>query len=212
MTHWEPLFSTKMLETTLASAGGNDPAHDISHFHRVVTTAKRLCLAEAASLEIVVPAAWLHDFVIIPKNDPRRSQASRISADSACDYLRSIDYPAVFLPDISHAIEAHSFSAEIAPRTLEARIVQDADRLDALGAIGLARCFVTAGLMKTSLYSGDDPFCESRPPDDKHFTIDHFYKKLFRIAETLQTEAGRAEGARRVAIMKNYLSDLRLEI
>lgn len=192
--------------------GLDDPAHDILHFRRVAATAKVLCEREGGNPEIVIPAAWLHDFVIIPKNDPRRAQASRLSAEGAIEFLRELNYPDKYFLDIAHAIEAHSFSANIETRTLEARIVQDADRLDGLGAIGIARCFATAGLLKRPFYGEADPFCEERAPNDREFTIDHFYAKLFKTAGTLKTESGRAEGLRRVEVMKNYLKDLAAEI
>ena len=90
--------------------------------------------------------------------------------------------------------------------------MQDADRLDGLGAIGLARCFATAGPMKRAFYNEDDPFCKNRKPDDSNSTIDHFYVKLFKTAESLKTKTGREEGQRRVQIMQRYLSDLQSEI
>lgn len=209
LAKWEMLFRERM---SAGEAEAFDPAHDVLHIERVVRMAKRLALAEGASLDVVVPAAWLHDFVVVPKNDPRRSQASRLSAEAAIEYLKSIGYPSEFYDTIAHAIEAHSFSAAIEPRTLEARVVQDADRLDGLGAIGLARLFVTSGLMRRTLYSEDDPFCSSRPPDDSAFTLDHIYRKLFVVADTLKTEAGRAEGTRRRTIIETYLSGLALEL
>ena len=189
-----------------------DPAHDLLHFKRVVKIAKELCRLENAKAEVVIPAAWLHDLVIVPKNDPRRSQASRLSDEAAVQFLSEIHYPQIYHEEIAHAIAAHSFSANIETKTLEAKIVQDADRLDGLGAIGIARCFATAGLMQRAFYSEVDPFCESRPVDDQKFTIDHFYAKLFKTAETLKTAAGQKEGLRRVQIMKNYLKDLAMEI
>ena len=204
----EKILSAKILEI----ASGEDPAHDFLHFKRVVETAKKLCLIEKAKMEVVLPAAWLHDFVIIAKNDPRRKEASKLSASAAVEFLKQNNYPEIYLNEIAHAIEAHSFSAGIEPRTVEAGIVQDADRLDALGAIGVARCFATAGLMQRSFYSEIDPLCVSRPPDDNQFTIDHFYKKLFLIADSLKTNAGRTEGAKRVLVMKKFLSDLKSEI
>lgn len=193
-------------------ASSDDPAHDYLHFKRVVETAKALCAEEKAKLEVVLPAAWLHDFVIIPKSDPRRTQASRLSAEAAIEFLKELNYPEEYFEDIKHAISAHSFSAKIEAETLEAKIVQDADRLDGLGAIGIARCFVTAGLMKTQFYSPVDPFCESREPNDRKFTVDHFFAKLFKTAATLRTESGRRLGERRVEVMKRYLKDLSDEI
>lgn len=208
MKEWEALFESQIAQIATA----DDPAHDLLHFKRVVATAKSLCSQEGAKPEVVVPAAWLHDFVIVPKNDPRRQQVSKLSADAAIEYLKQRRYPKNYFEEIHHAIVTHSFSANQETKTIEAGIVQDADRLDALGAIGLARCFAVAGILKRPLYSEQDPFCTNRAVDDQKYTLDHFYAKLFKIAETLQTPAGRAEGARRVALMKRYLNDLSLEI
>lgn len=208
MRDWEARFVKKLEETDL----GQDPAHDLAHFARVVATAKALAADEGARLEIVVPAAWLHDLVNIPKNDPRRSQASRLSAEEALRFLRSIDYPEALLPDIAHAIEAHSYSAGIEPKTLEASVVQDADRLDGLGAIGIARCFAVSGMLGTRFYDPQDPFAARRPWNDRENGIDHFYVKLFKTAESLKTAAGRREGARRAEFMKQYLDRLAVEI
>ncbi len=205
---WEKLFEERIAKVATA----DDPAHDLLHFQRVVATAKKLCVIEAANPEVVVPAAWLHDMVIVPKNDPRRSQASRLSASVAKKFLSEINYPSHWHEEIAHAIECHSFSANIECKTLEAKIVQDADRLDGLGAIGLARCFATAGLMKRAFYEGNDPFCEKRTADDSKYTIDHFYVKLFKTVEMLKTKSGRAEGEKRITIMKKYLYDLKEEI
>ncbi len=195
-----------------AIATNDDPAHDLLHFKRVVKIAKSICEKEQAQAEIVIPAAWLHDFVIVPKNDPRRKIASQLSAEAAVQFLKEISYPEKYFQDIAHAIAAHSFSANIEPKTLEAKIVQDADRLDGLGAIGIARCFATAGLLKRPFYNEDDPFCEQRTADDQQFTVDHFYAKLFKVANSLKTDAGRIEGIRRVDVMKNYLQELSSEI
>ena len=208
MQNWEAKFEEKIREIATAE----DPAHDILHFQRVVKMAKKLCAEEKGKIEVVVPAAWLHDFVIVPKNDPRRKQASRLSAEAAKKFLAEIEYPSQYYDEIAHAIAAHSFSANIETKTLEAQIVQDADRLDGLGAIGIARVFATAGLLERAFYSEEDPFSEKRTADDQKFTIDHFYVKLFKTAETLRTKAGRAEGVRRVEVMKQYLKDLATEV
>lgn len=201
------------LEKVIAqTATSDDPAHDLLHFKRVVRTAKKLCEIEGGKMEVVIPAAWLHDLVIVPKNDPRRSQASRLSAEAARKLLREWHYPVDLHDEIAHAIESHSFSANIETKTLEAKIVQDADRLDGLGAIGLARCFATAGLMKRAFYQEHDPFCETRKPDDSNSTIDHFFVKLFKTVETLKTNAGKKEGQRRKEILQRFLTDLKEEL
>lgn len=208
MQQWEEKFAAKIVEV----ASADDPAHDFLHFKRVVALAKKISKEENGRMEIVVPAAWLHDLVNVPKDSPWRSQASRLSAEKAIDFLNAIRYPEEFYNDIAHAIEGHSFSANISVHSLEAKIVQDADRLDGLGAIGLARCFAVAGMLKRPFYSEQDPFCMVRVADDSQFTIDHFYKKLFKTAEALKTESGRKEGHHRVQIMKQFLQDLKSEI
>ncbi len=182
-----------------------DAAHDIAHIERVVANARMLAQAEHADIAVVLPAAWLHDCVVVPKNSPLRSRASTLAAEAAVDFLRSVDYPAQHVDAIAHAIEAHSFSANIAPRTIEAKVVQDADRLDSLGAIGIARCFALSGALGRRFYDPDQPFPTTRPPDDTRNTLDHFYVKLLKLTDQMQTEAGQAEARRRTAFMQTFL-------
>lgn len=193
-------------------APAGDVAHDPEHVRRVVANARRLAAAEGAPLDVVVPAAWLHDCVSVPKDSPQRARASRLAADEATRLLTAWSYPAALVPDVAHAIEAHSFSAGIAPRTVAARVVQDADRLDALGAIGIARTLMLTVSLGRPLYDPDDPFCERRAPDDRVAAVDHFYTKLLGLAGTMQTAAGRAEAARRTDVMREWLDALRREL
>ena len=190
----------------------SDPAHDLSHVRRVVQNTLKLTATEGGDPAITIPAAWLHDCVSVAKNSPLRNQASRLAAEEAVRFLTSVDYPAQLLPQIYHAIEAHSFSANIQTKSLEARIVQDADRLEAVGAIGIARCFLTGGSMGTPLYDPTDPFAQTREPDDRRYTLDHFYCKLLGLADTMQTDAGRAEAQKRTDYMKSFLQQLGTEI
>lgn len=191
---------------------GGDAAHDLEHVRRVVRNAERLAQAEGARLEIVLPVAWLHDCVSVPKDSPQRASASRLAAAQATEWLREWHWPEELLPDIAHAIEAHSFSAGIPARTLEAKVVQDADRLDALGAAGLARCLMLGGAMGRPLYVPEDPFCERRTPDDRASCVDHFYTKLLKLEGTMQTAGGREEARRRTGFLQQFLEELRREI
>ncbi len=200
------------LEAFIAARLPTDPAHDLAHVRRVVDNARRIAMAENANLAIVLPAAWLHDCVSLPKNHPDRHLASRQAAAMATDFLRAQGTDDALLPAIGHAIEAHSFSAGIPPTTLDAKVVQDADRLDALGAIGTARCLLTGGAIGRPLYAPDDPFCDRREPDDAHFCIDHFYRKLFTIADTLHTASARQAASGRLTFMRQYLTQLGHEI
>jgi len=196
----------------LANTIPADMAHDISHVKRVVNNCSYLTDIEGANLEITLVSAWLHDCVAVAKDSPLRSQGSRLAAAAATDFLSGIDYPSELIPEVYHAIEAHSYTADISPRTLEAQVVQDADRLDSLGAIGIARCMLVGGHLHRPLFDVEDPFCDFREPDDSRFTIDHFYAKLFKLPDTMQTRAGRDEARRRAALMQDYLDQLRAEI
>jgi uncharacterized protein len=108
------------------------------------------------------------------------------------------------LPGVAHAIETHSFSAALVPGTIEAKIVQDADRLDALGAVGLARMFYTAGRMGSSLAHGTDPAGLHRPLDDKAYSLDHIAVKLATLPGTMQTVAGRRMGEERLRALTAF--------
>ncbi|KPZ53863.1 putative hydrolase [Pseudoalteromonas sp. P1-13-1a] len=189
-----------------------DVAHDITHIERVVRVAIQLCHAEQANMNIVLPAAWMHDCVAVAKNHPNRAKASTMAADKAIAFLKSINYDASLFDDIHHAIAAHSFSANIAVKTLEAQIVQDADRMDALGAIGVSRCMKVGGSISRLLYNPDDPFCVNREADDKTYTLDHFFIKLLHIAKSMNTPSAKAEAERRTAYMYAFLEQLKSEI
>ncbi|PQJ64633.1 phosphohydrolase [Vibrio chagasii] len=189
-----------------------DAAHDISHIKRVVKTAKALCAQEQAKLEVVLPAAYLHDCFTFPKNHPDRAQSSKMAADKAIAFLKSIDYPTPHLDEIHHAIVTHSYSANITPETLEAQIVQDADRLDSLGAIGIARCLYVGQSFNAELYNHEDPFANQRDLDDKHYSVDHFYVKLFKLAETMNTKSAKLEANKRTDYMRGFLEQLGAEV
>lgn len=189
-----------------------DLAHGLNHVLRVVKTAKSLCAIEGAKLEVVLPAAYLHDCFSFPKDHPDRARSSFIASEKALDFLAAIDYPLEYHSDIGHAIVAHSFSANVYPQTIEAQIVQDADRLDALGAIGTARCLQVSTGLGVGLYDPEDPFCEARAPNDRVNTVDHFYTKLLNIAEIMNTKSAKEEADKRTAFMKQYLAQLGAEI
>ncbi|MEE8339977.1 MAG: HD domain-containing protein [Xanthomonadales bacterium] len=178
---------------------------------RVVKNVIYLTDIEQSNSLITLPSAWLHDCVAVAKDSPLRAQGSKMAAKAASKFLAGIGYPEELLPEVFHAIEAHSYTANIPTRTLEAAVVQDADRLDSLGAIGIARCLLVGGRLNRPLNHMEDPFCDERDPDDGQFTIDHFYAKLFKLPATMKTQAGRDEAQRRADLMQRYLDDLRKE-
>ena len=199
-------------EQWIAGRTAADPAHDLFHIKRVVNNARYLTDIEGSDPLITLPSAWLHDCVQVPKNSPERGTVSALAAERACRFLAGLGYPQDLLGAVHHAVEAHSYSAGIELQSLEAAIVQDADRLDALGAIGTARCILTGGAMGSGIYHPDDPMCREREPDDKAWMVDHFYAKLFKLPATMRTAAGKAEAERRVAVMQQFLDELVREV
>jgi uncharacterized protein len=194
-------------------AEGTDGSHDRSHLLRVWCNAASIADQEPGCDRAVLAAAViLHDCVAVEKNSPQRSRASRLAAAHARPILSALGWDARAVEQAAHAIEAHSFSAGITPETVEARILQDADRLDAIGAIGIARCFYVAGRMGSSLYNPEDPSASDRALDDRTFALDHFGAKLFKIAEKFQTEPGQTLAAERTRTMHDFVGALLDEI
>ncbi|MBD8685472.1 MULTISPECIES: HD domain-containing protein [unclassified Rhizobium] len=170
---------------------GDDGSHDMAHIHRVFRNAMRIHAQEGGDGAVLAASVLLHDCVAVEKNSPLRAQASRLAAEKASGILQAMGWSDANIEAVAHAILTHSFSANIAPETLEAKILQDADRLDAIGMVGAARCFYIAGRMGSALYDPHDPLAQNRPLDDRRFAIDHFENKLFKLADGFQTEAGR---------------------
>ncbi|NTV62962.1 MAG: HD domain-containing protein [Oscillochloris sp.] len=208
LSFWELRFAA-FLDARLTAP---DAAHDHEHVRRVVRNARALANETGANLAVVVPAAWLHDCISVPKDSLQRPLASTMAATTAWTFLAMSGYPPIYIPSIAHAIAAHSFSAGIAPLTLEARVVQDADRLDALGAVGIARCLMLGAQLGRPLYSPDEPFPLARQPDDTVSSVDHFFTKLLGLAATMTTDVGRAEAERRTTFMRSFLHQLGHEI
>jgi uncharacterized protein len=205
---WQPIIEP-WVANQMATA---DSGHGLDHVRRVFHNTILVGPPESADPNIYLPAAWLHDCVVVPKNSPQRKQASKLAATCATTFLNEIQYPSQWIDPISHCIEAHSFSANIACKTIEAKVVQDSDRLEAVGAIGLARCLMTGGAMNQRLYHPNDPFPTTRPPADTEQSVDHFFAKLLGLLETMQTTAGRNEAIQRSRFLTVFLKQLALEI
>lgn len=192
-------------------AGEGDAAHDVEHLLRVARAAVRLGQGTVDAREAIC-AALLHDLVNLPKNHPERALASRHSAVAARSFLLGLGWEPASVERIAEAIEDHSYSGGGRPRSALGAVLQDADRLEALGAIGIARTFSTGVRLGASYFEPDDPWAERRPLADTRYSVDHFFTKLLRLPETLQTEGGRREAERRVALMKAFLAALGEEI
>ncbi len=192
------------------NAADEDPAHDVEHLLRVAACTLALA-AEQATLRECVCAALLHDVVNVPKNHAERARASTYSATAAREFLQQ-DLPAESLTRVVEAIEDHSFSAGRRPRSALGEALQDADRLEALGALGLARTFSTGARMGARYFDPEDPWALGRSLADTRFSVDHFFSKLLTLAPTLCTEAGRREAEHRAELLRTFLLALADEI
>jgi uncharacterized protein len=184
-----------------------DGSHDLTHLRRVLKNANLIAdeIGEPICRLTLLAAVWLHDIVSFEKNDPRRVDASRFAAMKAKTLLEDAGVPPEKLAGVTHAIEAHSFSANIEPQTVEAMILQDADRLDALGAVGIARVFYVGGRIGRALYHGDDILANNRALDDLNYSLDHFQTKILTLPESMKTAPGRRMAGERTAFVRIFL-------
>ncbi|OXJ08663.1 HD domain-containing protein [Burkholderia sp. AU6039] len=189
-----------------------DGSHDTSHLQRVWKNAAAIHAQEGGDAEVLLAATLLHDCVAVEKDSPLRAQASRLSAEKARQVLKSLDWPDAKIDAVAHAVEAHSFSAGVAPKTIEAKVLQDADRLDAIGMVGVARCFYVAGRMGSALYDPADPHASARALDDTRFAIDHFRTKLLRLSTGFQTVTGTRMAIVRRDRLQRFLDEFSDEI
>lgn len=202
----------RLLENARAFYDNGDPSHDFSHVRRVMSTCGTLAPTIGANLDIVLAAAVLHDIVNLPKNHPERAQASARAAEQSQAYLEEAGFTPEEIARIRSVITEHSFSRGMKPSSPESAVLQDADRLDSLGAIGILRTATCGARMGSSYYDAAEPFARTRGLDDKAFTIDHFYVKLLKLPELMNTDAGRREANRRAGFMLQFLETLRSEI
>jgi uncharacterized protein len=186
-----------------------DPAHDFHHIMRVYKNAEIIGRSEGTDMEVLLPAVLLHDIVVYPKGSAKSSRSSGESADVAKKILDDYGYPQKKISQICYCIRAHSYSKKVVPTSLEGRILQDADRLDALGAIGIARTFSVSGSENRTFYNADDPFCRSdRNLDDNLWTLDHFQTKLLKLEENMHTETAKKIARERTSFMIFFISQL----
>ena len=190
----------------------NDPAHDFDHVMRVYTNAKKIVKEEKVDEKLVLSAALLHDIVSYPKSSKRSKFSSIDSAKKSKIILKKYGFSEKEITIVSDAIKDHSFSQNKVPETLEGKILQDADRLDALGAIGIARVFATSGSLNRPFYNIDDPFCTKRNPDDDLWAIDHFFNKLLKLESLMNTRSGKIEAKKRTNVLQEFLKQLKDEI
>ncbi len=205
----DPLLTELMALSRAAAAG--DPAHDVEHCLRVARWAVHLGEPAGVDRHEAIVAALLHDVVNVPKSSPDRARASELCAAHARALCEG-RLPADAIERVAAAIRDHSYSRGARPESALGEALQDADRLEALGALGIMRCISTGARMDADYFDPDDPFAIHRDLDDRAHSVDHFYKKLLTVADTMCTAAGRAEARRRTDFLLAFLEQLSGEL
>jgi uncharacterized protein len=212
LTEWERRF----MDYLASCSDWKDGSHDMGHFQRVWKTAQYINRQEGGLADplVLLASAYFHDLVSLPKNHPQRKDSSRLSAERTVELLivDFPDFPRDKIEGVRHAIHAHSFSAGVEALTAEARILQDSDRMEAVGAIGLARVFYTAGQLNQQLFDGRDPLAEGRVPDDQQYALDHFQVKLLKLPALMNTETGRRLAEANADYLREFLQKISGEI
>ncbi len=204
---------TTLRDVVQKMAPDADAAHDLAHSDRVWSLARNIAIGEGFELTpVLLCAAYLHDLVSLPKDHPKREKAAMMSASAAGPVMQALGLSPTEIARTRHAIEAHSYSGGAPASSIEAKILRDADRLEALGAIGVARCFAVSGALERALFHPEDPFARSRELDDKSYALDHFALKLLKLPDTFLTSTGRKLAEERAARMRRYLADLAAEL
>jgi uncharacterized protein len=202
-------LKTKALETIKQYGYAG---HDVTHTIRVHELCLRIGKEEKADLLVVQAAALLHDIGRGREQlDPKVDHAEA-SAEMAKKLLVDCHFPEEKIPKVLHAIRVHRFSRQKVPQTLEAKILQDADRIDISGAIGVAMSFAYGGAKNMELYDNDDPLAKNRKLDDSKYVLDHFQTKLLRLGETMHTVTATHLIRRRKEFLTSFMSQFVKEI
>jgi len=213
MTGSEELFSRvrEAVEAKLAAASG---CHDFDHTLRVLANAKMLAAElPEADAEIVALAAMLHD-IARPEELASHGKLCHAAAGAGIAEKMLLDFGAS--PEtaraVAEAVRTHRYRGGEKPRTLEAQIVYDADKLDSLGAVGLGRAFLFAGHCGARLHNTEAEALGSPAYSREDTAYREYLVKLRHLPGAMLTEPGRAEGARRLRFMRRFFERLDAEI
>ena len=179
------------LEKEVSKEVGSKDPHGLDHAKRVLKLCMLIAEEEGGDMDIIVPAAMLHDIGRSDKGDHAKN-----SAKKASKILERLGYPRDKIDHIAKVIEEHSFSANRVPSSKEARSLSDADKLDALGAIGIARVFMTSAILNRGIKEA----------------LAHFHEKILKLPDRMYTSVGREIAKKRVKIVTEFVRKLEKEL
>lgn len=190
MNHESVLKATRAY--ILNEFSGEETGHDFFHIERVVNNAKRIAKEENADLFLVELAAWLHDL-----GDYKLNEGLDKSEELITKFLRTQNVDYKLISKIIEIVSQVSFSKGKTTTSIEAQIVQDADRLDAIGAIGIARCFAYGGKKQREIWNPEKP---------KETSIHHFYDKLLKLKDLMNTATAKKIAEERHIFLEEFLN------
>jgi uncharacterized protein len=181
--------------------------HDKYHIERVYNLALRLTQEEKADLDTVKAAVLLHDIARAMEDEGKITDHASEGAKMARKILNEVNFPANKIDNVIHCIETHRFRKRLAPKTLEAKILQDADRLDIIGAIGIARVFTRGGWSNKPIH---DPTIKPKAKYDgkSETSTNHIHEKLLKIRDTINTKTAKKIAEERHAYVEQFLERL----
>lgn len=207
------LLKERLISIAKEKMSKDDPSHDINHALRVLTISEKIATAEKADFDIVVPSAVFHDIISYPKNHHKRLHSSKESAEFAKRILKNIkSFPKDKIGKVYESINLCSFTKGLKPNFLEGKILQDADSLEATGAVSIMRTFSSAGMMNKTFYDVSDPFCKKRKPDDSKYALDLFFTRLLVVQSRLHTKTAKNIAKKRAKFLKAFLKELKVEL
>ncbi|MEM2941675.1 MAG: HD domain-containing protein [Thermoproteota archaeon] len=178
--------------------------HSKFHVNRVYNLAVRIAREEGADLDVVKAAALLHDIARAMEDEGRVEDHAKEGARMARQILKEVGFPREKIEQVVYCIEAHRFRKGVTARSLEAKVLQDADRLDMMGAIGIARVFSRGGWGNTPIYDPSIPPKENY--DGKSFTaINHIYEKILKLKDTINTSTAKQIAEERHRFVEQFL-------
>jgi len=181
--------------------------HDKSHVERVYNLAVRISKEENADLDVVKAAVLLHDVARAMEDEGKIEDHAIESAKMARKILEEVSFPKEKIAEVVHCIEAHRFRKGLKVESLEAKILQDADRLDIIGAIGIARVFTRGGWSNQPIHDPSIPPKEKY--DGKSFTaVNHIYEKNLKVKDTINTKTAKEIAEERHRFVEQFLDRL----
>lgn len=202
----------KLIQIAKEKQTRNDSAHDFNHVTRVLNLSLRIAKQVQADEDILIPAVLFHDIVVYQKNSEQSKNEVHESASVAEKILNELqEYPKEKIKTVLSCIRECSFSKGLQPSSLESQVLQDADRLEATGAIAIMRTFSSGGQMNAPFYPPEDPLCEKGFITFRS-SLDLFFTRLLIVKDTMHTDYAKKLATQRTVFLRKFLIQLKKEL